>query len=168
MGSVIKDDQFLVHILNNLSSEYELQVLFMEKKIGASTDPLTVETLREELNLKFERLHIHDDDKSDSFKEERALPMVQFKGRCNSCGKYGHKGADCKDRRTPVETTEETTAIMLTNPEASKATATIAKNTAIKQLIALRRRTRREENKQAMQPTQKQTKLFSLSSTTKI
>ena len=24
--------------------------------------------------------------------------MVQFKGRCNSCGKYGHKGVDCRNK----------------------------------------------------------------------
>lgn len=73
MGSVIKDDQFLVHILNNLSPEYELQVLFMEKRIGSTTDPLTVETFREDLNLKYERIHSKDDDKSDSDDGARKL-----------------------------------------------------------------------------------------------
>jgi hypothetical protein len=45
MGSTIKEDQFLIHILNNLSKEYELQVLLNEKRIGSKTDPLTVEDL---------------------------------------------------------------------------------------------------------------------------
>jgi hypothetical protein len=95
MGSEIKEDQFLIHILNNLSPEYELQVLFMEKWIKVDTYPLTVEDLREELDLKLEREHIKDDNKSNS------LPMVQFKGQCNKCGSYGHKGANCQSKNTP-------------------------------------------------------------------
>jgi hypothetical protein len=57
MGSTIKEDQFLVHILNNLSKEYELQVLLMEKCIGSTVDPLkSVVDLLADLNLQFERL----------------------------------------------------------------------------------------------------------------
>jgi hypothetical protein len=41
----------------------------MKKRIGLTTDPITVETLHEELNLMFKRLHIQDDDKSYSSKE---------------------------------------------------------------------------------------------------
>lgn len=32
MGLIIKEDQFLIHILNNWSHEYELQVLFIWRK----------------------------------------------------------------------------------------------------------------------------------------
>jgi hypothetical protein len=45
MRSTIKEDQFLVHILNNLSKEYELPVLLMEKQIGSTVNPLSVEDL---------------------------------------------------------------------------------------------------------------------------
>ena len=27
--------------------------------------------------------------------------MKQFKGSCNTCGKYGHKGMDCPDQKGP-------------------------------------------------------------------
>jgi hypothetical protein len=97
MGSSMTDDQFLVHILNNLSKEYKLQVLLLEKRIGSTTDPLTVEELKGDLNLEFERLHISEDD-DNSAEGERALATVQFKGRCSGCGKYGHKNADCRNR----------------------------------------------------------------------
>jgi hypothetical protein len=52
----------------------------MENRINSDTDPLAVEDLREELDLKFEQLHIKDDNKSNSSNEEKALPIVQFKG----------------------------------------------------------------------------------------
>ena len=40
------DEQFIVHILNNLMSEYDHQVMeTFEKKIGSATDPLTIEEL---------------------------------------------------------------------------------------------------------------------------
>jgi hypothetical protein len=86
-----------VHILNNLSKEYELQVLLMEKCIGSTVDPLSVEDLRADLNLQFERLHMNEDD-DDATTEEKALNAVQFKGRCHNCGKYGHKGAECQNK----------------------------------------------------------------------
>jgi hypothetical protein len=37
-----------------------------------------------------------DDDNSTT--EEKALNVVQFKGRCHNCGKYGHKGAKCQNK----------------------------------------------------------------------
>lgn len=98
MGSEIKEDQFLIHVLNNLSKEYQLQVLLMEKRINAFADPLTIEDMRSDLNLQFERMNEHEDDDSKSTSEEKALAMIQFKGRCNHCGKYGHKGADCRNK----------------------------------------------------------------------
>lgn len=71
MGSTISDDQFYIHILNNLSSDYELQVALLERKIGNQVDPLTMEVLRSELNLRFERLNINQDTNQDQ--EETAL-----------------------------------------------------------------------------------------------
>jgi hypothetical protein len=71
MGSTIKEDQFLVHILNNLSKECKLQVFLMEERIGSTVDPLkSVEDRPADLNLQFKRLHMNDDD-DDSTTEER-------------------------------------------------------------------------------------------------
>jgi hypothetical protein len=97
MGSTTKEDQFLVHILNNLSKEYELQVLLMEKRIGSTIDPLSVEDLRADINSQFERLHMSEDE-NNSTSEGNALNAFQFKGRCHNCGKYGHKGANRQNK----------------------------------------------------------------------
>ena len=58
MDSIISDNQFMVHILNNLTSEYELQVAMMERRVGDAEKPLTIEEIRGELSLRFERLNL--------------------------------------------------------------------------------------------------------------
>jgi hypothetical protein len=89
MNSTMDDDDFLIHILNNLPPEYETTVESLEDKIGAETDPLTIEKLRDKLNLKFDRLNGNNDsdDDSDGDPDEKAMITVQFKGRCSNCGK---------------------------------------------------------------------------------
>jgi gag-polypeptide of LTR copia-type len=54
MGSIMTDDQFLIHVLNNLTTDYELQMVLLEKRIGDKSNPLEVDELREELNLRYE------------------------------------------------------------------------------------------------------------------
>jgi gag-polypeptide of LTR copia-type len=51
MGSSMTDDQFIVQVLNSLTSDYKLQMLDLEKQIGSKDNPLSVEDLKEELNL---------------------------------------------------------------------------------------------------------------------
>jgi hypothetical protein len=82
----------MIQILNSLTEEYELQMLLLEKRIVDVNNPLTIEELREELTLRFERLT----SKTDSAKlkrslDEKGLFMGQFKGKCRNCGKLGQK-----------------------------------------------------------------------------
>jgi hypothetical protein len=58
MGSCIIENQFMIHIQNNLTSDYDLQLAVMERRVGNPDKPLTVEEVRGELNLRFERLNI--------------------------------------------------------------------------------------------------------------
>jgi hypothetical protein len=58
MQSSISENQFMVHILNNLTSDYELQLAMMERRVGGSERPLNVEEIRGEFSLRFERLNI--------------------------------------------------------------------------------------------------------------
>jgi hypothetical protein len=91
MVSEMTDAQFLMHITNNLTNEYENQVNSVKKRIGHLTNPLDIEELREELILYFEHLNTKDEE------EEKALfGRDQFKGQCHQCGKWRHKGADCQ------------------------------------------------------------------------
>jgi Zinc knuckle len=73
-------------------------VRVIERRVGISA--VTIEEMREELYLRFERLSKHTDSESDlSQVEEHALYAgAQLKGKCYVCGKIGHKGVNCKDR----------------------------------------------------------------------
>jgi hypothetical protein len=51
MGSCITENKFMTHILNNLTSDYDLQLTLMERRVGDSDKPLTFEEVRGELNL---------------------------------------------------------------------------------------------------------------------
>jgi hypothetical protein len=52
MGSNMTDEQFLIQVLNSLTSDYELQMTLMEKRTGNKENPLTIDELKEDLNLR--------------------------------------------------------------------------------------------------------------------
>ena len=89
----ISEEDMVIHVLNNLPREYENLVELCEVQINAGT--LKLADLKAQLISKYRRI-----SKNDSAKHDTALNVKQknkkaFKGRCNGCGKYGHKKADC-------------------------------------------------------------------------
>ena len=101
MKMEMSDDDFIIHVLGNLPAEYEIEVSKLEDRIGKD---LTIDDVRESLNLRFEKMkrsgknEDDDSDDEDEGKNERALFAKQFKGKCRECGKYGHKAADCRSK----------------------------------------------------------------------
>jgi len=93
MNAAISDDNFYVHILNNLPAEYEVQVSKLEERFGSTTNSLTIQDLRNELNLKYTQLkHIS----AEWTETDQALATSrQYKGKCTNCGKMGHKASEC-------------------------------------------------------------------------
>ena len=54
---------------------------------------------KEDLNLRYERLSSKSEStRNDNYGEEKALFVIQFKGKCRNCGKLGHKSAQCKSK----------------------------------------------------------------------
>jgi len=45
MNSDVSDEDFCIHVLNNLPSEYEVQVLKLEDQLGSVSNPLKIEDL---------------------------------------------------------------------------------------------------------------------------
>jgi Zinc knuckle len=69
----------------------------MEKHIGDKLNPLSIDELKEDLNLRYERLSSKSEyTKNDDYGKEKALLVTQFKRKCRNCGKLGHKSAQCK------------------------------------------------------------------------
>jgi hypothetical protein len=74
MGSFLTENQFMIHILNNLTSDYDLQFALMERRVADADKPLIVEEVRGELNLRFERLKIKTSrNEEGEALEEKAL-----------------------------------------------------------------------------------------------
>jgi hypothetical protein len=90
------------HILGNLPSVYDIEVHTLRKRLDDLIDPLTLEELREELCLKFEMMNRRGKlgiSQGGHHGEEHALFAGGFKGKCNNCGKIGHKAKDCRDKK---------------------------------------------------------------------
>jgi hypothetical protein len=100
LSSKMNDQDFMIHILNNLPESYDVILDGMESRLMLpDSDPskLTIENIRDKLNNRFERI-----TKNELAKEEEhtlAAFNKQYKGRCSNCGEYGHKSGDCKDKR---------------------------------------------------------------------
>jgi gag-polypeptide of LTR copia-type len=95
----VSDKALILHVLNNLSDHYEMEVKMLEHKMQLYKDQtpskeLSIEEVRTELNLRYERL------KKAHGKHhviEHALYMGgKFKGKCHWCGKIGHKASECR------------------------------------------------------------------------
>jgi hypothetical protein len=90
MVSFMTDDHFMVQVLNSSTNDYKLQML----------NPLTIDELKEELSLTYERLLMKSETaKVNNLGEEKALVVTQFKGKCRNCGRIGHKLAQCKSKQ---------------------------------------------------------------------
>jgi hypothetical protein len=91
----------MTHILNNLTSDYDLQLALMERGVGDADKPLRVEGDRREFNLRFERLNMKTlRNEEGEVLEEQVLFSGKFKGSCRNCGQVGHKSFQCKNRLT--------------------------------------------------------------------
>ena len=62
MVLIMSDEYIMIHILNNLPSEYELQVEQMEGNINQDDNPLTLEHVYSTLILNIERLDVSNED----------------------------------------------------------------------------------------------------------
>jgi len=101
----------IIHILASLPEEYEHAVCSLEDRMMSKTEPLDLETVREKLKMRHDRIKEHDADHDQEkaiktmFKvlkneedEEKAFAFFrkQFKGTCHACRQYGHKSTDPK------------------------------------------------------------------------
>jgi hypothetical protein len=106
LGSSISDNQFILHILNNVTEDYDLQLAMMEKRVTDKSNPLTIDKIRDDLNLIFERLNEKQNEESENDNnQEVAFFGGQFKGISQNGGqssgnhnnfqKYSNNGAYC-------------------------------------------------------------------------
>ena len=112
MGHTISDEDFKIHILNNLPTEYKSKVESLEKDLDNKDCPVTLDQMTNKLNLKYEKIckkNEHDPESGEQKKKgknnanDTALAMRGFKGfrgRCHFCGNFGHKQSECPSTST--------------------------------------------------------------------
>jgi len=74
MGYKITDKNFMIHVLGNLLEEYESKVEPLEKDLDNTHDPLTIERMTNELNLKYKKIckkNNYDPDEDEIEKREK-------------------------------------------------------------------------------------------------
>jgi hypothetical protein len=81
--SRISDNQFILHILNNITDDYDLQLAMMEKRVTEKSNPLTVYEIQDDLNIRFKRLNEKQNKEIENDNnQELAFFSGQFKGKC--------------------------------------------------------------------------------------
>jgi hypothetical protein len=99
LGSSISYNHFILHIFNNMTDDYDLQLAMMEKRVTDKSIPLNIDEIRDDVNLIFERLNEKQNEESENDNnQEVAFFGGQFKGKCRNCGAIEHKAKDCKSK----------------------------------------------------------------------
>jgi hypothetical protein len=88
----------MIQVLNNLTTDYNIQLALMEKRIVDLKKPLSMEEIKAELSLCFERLNV-----SSNQSNENVVLSGQYKGKCCNCGQLRNAK---RSSLTMSETTE--------------------------------------------------------------
>ena len=96
MGYQISKKHLLTHILHNVPEQYDSLVEVDEKMLTDTKNPLDIETLKTHLHNKWVKLGLSSRTYNNNVNDKALIGEQQSKGRCYICGKFGHKGADCK------------------------------------------------------------------------
>lgn len=92
-GNVSEED-ILEHALNNVPKEYEVTVTKVEHWLESMDDPLTIEELWEQLNLSMSTWVLREQSPNLAI-AHCPIFFDGFKGKCQTCGKWGHKSCVC-------------------------------------------------------------------------
>jgi uncharacterized coiled-coil protein SlyX len=73
LESSISENQFTLHILNNMTADNNLQLTMMENRLHDKINPLTVDEIRDDLNLRYERLNEKNGDNENEDDQDVAF-----------------------------------------------------------------------------------------------
>ena len=105
----VSDEDFMIHVLNNLPKEYDVILDGLENRLTATREnALTIDSICEKLNHRYEKIKSEKEEKNE---EEKALKAYnkQYQQRCRQCGKYSHKPGDrrCPENKNEKEENEK-------------------------------------------------------------
>ncbi len=91
MGSKMTDEDYIAHVLNNLTPDYSELITSLE----GTLEQLKIDTLKERVLSFYRRKYAGSREEYGT----KALLHI-FKGRCNNCGEYGYKGENCHQKKS--------------------------------------------------------------------
>ena len=105
-GHIMDDEMFITHLLNSLSqTEYKGARLVIKDKLrkGSVEIPEIEQVLEDKYQaMKHAKGWEEEDDDYALFASpsNKKGPKKAFKGRCGYCGEFGHKAADCPNKKS--------------------------------------------------------------------
>ena len=105
-GHIMDDEMLITHLLNSLpQSEYEGAILVIRDKLRKGTVEIPeIEQVLEDKYLAMKQAKGWEKEDDDyalfvSPSNKKGLKKA-FKGRCGYCGEFGHKAADCPNKKS--------------------------------------------------------------------
>ena len=104
-GCEMDDETFLTYVMASLPQEqYQATILTLKAKLRE--DAQTIEEAETLLDDKFEAMKEVQGWTEDGDVVGKPHFKKMFKGQCGYCNKYGHKAADCHERKANLENKE--------------------------------------------------------------
>ena len=105
-GHIMDDKTFITHLLNSLpQTVYEGAILVIKDKLRKGT--VEIPEIEQVLEDKFQAMKQAKgwDEEEDDYAlfaspSSKKGPKKAFKGRCGYCGEFGHKAADCPNKKS--------------------------------------------------------------------
>ena len=105
-GHIMDDETFITHLLNSLpQSEYKGAILVIKDKLRKGTVEIPeIEQVLEDKYLAMKQAKGWEEEEDDyalfASPSNKKGPKKAFKGRCGYCGEFGHKAADCPNKKS--------------------------------------------------------------------
>ena len=105
-GHIMSDETFITHLLNSLpQSFYEGAILVIKDKLRKSIIEITeIEQILEDKYQAMKQAKGWEEEEDDYAlfvsPSNKKGPKKAFKGRCGYCGEFGHKAADCPNKKS--------------------------------------------------------------------
>ena len=105
-GHIMDDEMFITHLLNSLpQTEYEGVILVIKDKLRKGT--VEIPEIEQVLEDKYQAMKLakgweeeEDDYALFASPSNKKGPKKAFKGCCGYCGEFGHKAADCPNKKS--------------------------------------------------------------------
>ena len=105
-GHIMDDETFITHLLNSLQqTEYKGAILIIKDKLRKGTVEIPeIEQVLEDKYLATKHAKGWEEEEDDytlfASPSNKKGPKKAFKGHCGYCGEFGHKAADCPNKKS--------------------------------------------------------------------